>query len=199
MSRNMKIVVGVVAVVVLVGCVGMLSVGFLFTRMLSSAMDPSQAGQVASEITDYTLPDGYGPVMGTNLMGVKLVMFGPEGMASRTRTGGSMPTDGELIMMMQMPAAAAVDADQMRDQMLQNMGGQAGVGNNMTSAGTLDATIRGKPVTLQVSEGTARSGEAIKAVSGVFDGNGGPAMLMIIGSTDAWDQRRVEAFLASLK
>lgn len=195
----MKIVLGVVAVVLLVGCVGMLSVSFLTARMVGQAMDPAQAGQIASEITDYSLPEGYGPVMGTNLMGVKLVMFGPAGMVSGASTGSGLPRDGELIMLMQMPAAAAMDADQMRDQMLKNMGGQAGVGNDMTATGTLEASIRGKPVTLQVSEGRARGGDAVKALSGVFDGMGGPAMLMIVGSSDTWDQSRVEAFLASLK
>jgi hypothetical protein len=196
MSRNMKIVLGVVAVVLLIGCAGVLGVTFLGARMLGQAMDPAQVEEVAHQITDYTLPAGYKPIMGLPIMGVKMVMFGPSDMAVTSGSNIAEPGAGMVIMLMQAPAGA--DADAMREQMSQRMGSQAG-GGNLTPTGTMDATIRGEAVKLQVSEGASRTGQQLRAVSGAFEGKGGPAMLMIMGNPESWDDAAVQSFLSSMK
>src|SRR5512135_1606608 len=101
MSRNMKIVLGVVAGLLLLGCLGVMAMGFLGARMFSGAMDPAKAGQVAAQIADYHLPQGYREVMGLDLMGAKTVVIGPEGMLTTGQAGG-LPA-GTIFVLVQLP------------------------------------------------------------------------------------------------
>src|SRR5262245_28733734 len=196
MSRNMKIILGVVAAVVVLGCIGAFATLGMGAMFMKNSFDPANAEKVAQEITAYQLPAGYHPIMGMNL-GVKMAMFGPEGIMGGSSQG--MPDAGMLIMLMQAPGSGT-NAEQMREQLEQSMSGQMGMGGQKLEAtGTKDATIRGQPVTLTVSEGTDRNGESIKSVSGVFEGLGGPSMVMILGRASAWDEAQVDAFLASMQ
>jgi hypothetical protein len=193
MSRNMKIVLGVVGVVLLLGCVAVMAGGFLLANFTGRAMDPAQARTVAASIADYDLPDGYRELMGVDMMGMKMAMIGPDGVS-----GADVGDRGLVIMMMQAPAGQ--DADQLRDQMMQSFGAQTGMGGaRLEPVGTETATIRGSEVELQVLEGESANGQRIRALSGVFEGKSGPALLMVMGPADDWDETQVNAFLASLR
>ncbi len=196
MSRNMKIVLAVVGGLLLLGCLAALAMGALGARFFGQAMDPAKAREIALEVTDYELPSGYREMMGFSIMGAKMALIAPEGMV--TATGGGMP-DNLLIMLMQAPAAAA-DAADMREQMLQNMGSRFGMGgSDMKQVGTQAAVIRGQSVTLDVSEGATGDGTEVRMLSGVFEGKGGPSLVAIVAPIAAWDQTAVDAFLASMR
>jgi hypothetical protein len=197
MSRNMKIVLAVVGVVVLVGCLGVLAVGFMGARFAQQAIDPAKARAVAAQIADYELPAGYREIMGLDFVGTKMVMVGPEGMMTATSSNG-VP-QGMVIMLSQLPPGSG-SAEQMQAQMVAAMGQRGGLGSATMKPGEkVDATIRGQPVTLLRSEGTAKDGTAVRMLSGAFEGKGGPAMLIVFGGTDHWDDAQVTAFLESMR
>lgn len=197
MSRTMKIVLGVVGVVLLLGCLGVLGVGFLGARFFGQAANPEQARAVAAQIADYDLPEGYREAMGIDLMGMKMAMIAPEGITTSGASGG-LPA-GLMIMLAQMPPGGG-DAAAMQAQMQSAMGQQGGFGGGqMQPAGTVDITIRGQPVTLQRSEGSAKNGQPVKMLAGAFEGKSGPAMVTVYASADGWDEAQAMAFLRSMR
>ena len=106
-----------------------------------------------------------------------------------------------IFMLMQIPTSDTTSREQMENRLLQ-MGKQQAFGNqNLTlrPAGTTSATIRGKQVALAVQEGTLQTGQGFREMVGVFDGNNGPAMLMIMGPTDTWDLKVVDQFIRSFR
>ncbi len=197
MSRTMKIVLGVVGVVLVLGCLGVLGMGFLGARFFGQAANPEKARAVAAQIADYDLPEGYREAMGIDRVGMKMAMIAPEGIT--TSGGGDGPSAGMMIMLAQMPPGSG-DAAAMQAQMQSAMGQQGGFGGGeMQPAGTVEVTIRGQPVTLQRSEGSAKNGRSVRMLSGAFEGKGGPAMITVFGSADGWDEAQAMAFLKSMR
>jgi hypothetical protein len=48
-------------------------------------------------------------------------------------------------------------------------------------------------------EGTSDRGEQLRQISGLFQGRGGPTMLMVTGEANAWDQEMLDSFIASIR
>jgi hypothetical protein len=69
----------------------------------------------------------------------------------------------------------------------------------MTLVGEEQVVIKGEPVTLTVRESTAEDGEPMRQVTGLFQGKGGPAMLLVMGQANAWDQAVLDQFIASIR
>jgi hypothetical protein len=105
-----------------------------------------------------------------------------------------------MIMLMQFPTGMDVSRQQMERQVEQALARQTGLSSaDMTSVGKEETVINGEPVTLTVREGTTNRGEQIRQLTGLFDGNTGPTMLMITGDVNTWDQAMVDDFIASIR
>jgi hypothetical protein len=105
-----------------------------------------------------------------------------------------------MVMLMQFPPGMGVSQGEMERQVEQALARQTGLANaDMTSVGQEETTIRGEPVTLTVREGVTDRGETLRQVTGLFEGKGGPAILMISGDVAAWDQAVVDDFIASIR
>jgi len=192
MSRNVKIVVAVVGGLLLLGCLAVLVTGALGARFLGQAVNPDNAREVAAKIAAYELPPGYHEVMGLDVMGTQMVMIAPEGLTSGDDAGAAAAM---VIMMMQTPEMG--NADQMREQLLAQLSRSTGAGDFQV-VDTRDATVRGKPVTLEVAEGTDRDGRQTRMVSGVFQGLGGPAMIMGLAPAERWDGTAFQELIESM-
>ncbi len=196
MSRGVKIALVIVVILLGLCCIGGAGFYFITQRVVSQAVtdDPTKAATLGHEIVDYNLPDGYRELGGMNALGFKMVFIG-----SPSNTSDSM-----FLVLMQIPTGANMDEAEMQRQMTQAMQ-QQGMGRNMQThvVGTQTATIKGQPVTLTISEGTATEGNdtgtVFRQVVGVFPGNAGTAMLMAMGKKDTWDQATLDGFLASIK
>jgi hypothetical protein len=196
MSRGVKIALVVVVILLGACCIGGAALYFISQRVVSQAVtdDPAKAATLGHEIVDYSLPDGYRELGGMNALVFQMVFIG-----TGSKTGDSM-----FIMLMQIPAEANMDQEEMQRQMTQAMQ-QQGQGRNLQThvVGTQTATIKGQPVTLTVSEGTVTEGNdagtVFRQVIGVFPGKNGTAMLMVMGKKDTWDQATLDSFLASIK
>ncbi len=205
MSRNGKIILAIVAVV-LVLCIGAVAVGALFFARTSSSIsqvvqlaeelpaqevntpDSESVGELANSIVDFDLPEGYAPEASVNLLGFKVATFSPG--------------DGKShLYLMQFPPSAEVNREAMEKQLLQALrsSGQSWDADEMHQVGEIVKTIRDEEVTFTISEGTDNEGATFRAVVGVFQGKSGPALLMFAEPVEKWDEARVGALLDSLK
>ncbi len=193
MSRNTKIVLGLVAALVVVCLCGAVvlfgGLGLLGSRIAqNTSSDPGQVANVAHNIADYQLPEGWQGQFSMSIAGVTMAGF---------RTNDSHG----YAMMMQFPASMAGEQATMEQQFQQSMQRQMpGAPQQLQTVGQQQATIRGQQVTLNVSEGTNSSdGVPYHALTGIFQGKGGPVLLAIGGPKATWNEQEVAAFIASIR
>lgn len=192
MSRNTKIVVGIIAGIVGVCCliaiVAVVVLPRLASNFANSVDDPAAAAEVASSIVDYELPAGYDEQGAMNLFGFRMAFI-------------SEQNEQSVIMLAEFPDALAGDEEQMQQQMRDAFANQSGKQSaNLEFIGSEDVTINGSVATLATYEGTDDQGNGIRQVIGVFETkDGGPGMLMIFGDRDSWDEDGISRFLDSLE
>lgn len=195
MSRSAKIIIGVIVVLLglcmcccLAGSLtGPMMMGSIMEQVASATEDPQEVAQMAGNIVDYQLPPGYSEQYGMGFMGFDMVVLGTENLTE------------QAIMLMQVPEMLGLTPEDMIRTMEQSLQSQTGQENvSMYVVDTIETTIRDQNVTLTVMEGSDSNGYAIKQVTGVFRGNNGAAMLMIVGPQQSWNQETVDAFISSL-
>jgi len=192
MSRGLKIALVVLAVILFCCCVAGLGATLLGARLFGRAIitDPGRAEAIGHEIAEYELPPGYDEMFAMNVVGIKMVAIGPT-----TPTPESM-----VIMLMQFPASLEISREEMERQMEQALARQTGLGSaEMRVVGQEQVTIKGEPVTLTIREGAAEDGRRLRQATGLFQGRGGPTMLMVMGEATAWDQPLLDRFIASIR
>ena len=191
-NRNIWIAVGVVSGLCLVACV----VAFFVLRQVGTQVsqaiktNPADVQAVSDKIAKYDMPPGYKAQLSMSFVVYDMVMLAP------SQSGSS----SMIIMMMQFSGGGAnLDRQQMEQQMQQasqQQGGQPGM--QMKVVETREETIRGEKVTVTVSEGTSQ-GITIRQWMTVFQGNGGPTVLMIQGSTSDWNDQLISNFIQSIR
>ena len=192
MSRNTKIVLGIVAAVLLM-CVCVCAVGFLALQSMgqflvqSTVTQPGEVAAIGDSIVTYELPPGYSEQFGMQLFGFSVVAFADE-------------AEDSLILLMQFPEFAGLDQAQMETQLREAIQEQTQTGDlDLQRIDQETVTIRDQEVVLAISEGTDEEGNEIRQITGVFEGRSGPTLLMILGPMDTWDQGAINAFLNSLR
>lgn len=188
MSRTTKIVLIVVGVLLVLCVGGACGAVVLFGTFANKAIvkDPAKVADLAHSISDYDLPSGYREQIGMNILNSSFVIIG--GSPSRP-----------MIMLMQFPAGEQVDQATMEIQMQQAMQQSRRQQNQqLIVVGHRTVSIRGQEVDLTISEGRS-SNSAYRQETGIFQGKGGPTMLMIIAPSVSWDQGIVDSFLASMR
>ncbi|MBK8905555.1 MAG: hypothetical protein IPM53_30515 [Anaerolineaceae bacterium] len=192
MSRNTKIVVGIIAGILGVCCIIAIVAALVLPRMFQnfaeSVDDPAAAADVASSIVDYDLPAGYDEQGAMNFFGFRMAFI----------TG---PDENSMIMLAEFPASLAGEEEQMQQQMRDAFANQTGTQNmQLELVGSEEVTINGADATLATYEGTDGQGNNVRQILGVFETKGGsPGMLMIFGDQDNWDEDGVSRFLDSLE
>lgn len=190
-SATLRILLGCAAMVAFLCCVAALGGALLGMRLWPRMMitHPARIAEVGRQIAHYQVPEGYKELFASDLMGFKLVAIGPVG------------SHGELltILLMQLPPVEMDDAE-LRQQIEQAVAQQTGMGSvTMRPVGSRRVTIRGQEVTLTLQRGTTPDGHVLQQLSGMFDGANGPVLLFISGLERAWDESRIEAFIASIE
>ncbi len=188
----MRVALILVAVALFLCCVAGLGFTLLGTRLIGRAFitNPERVQAVGRQIADYEVPPDYEEMFAMNVVGVKMVAIGPADPAA----------DVMFIMLMQLPEGVEVSREEMERQVEQALARQTGLGSaDMVSLGQEEVVIKGERVTMTVREGTTDRGERLRQSSGLFQGNGGPAMLMVTGEVTAWDQAAVDRFIASIR
>lgn len=192
MSRNTKIVVGIIggilAVCCLIAIIAALVLPRVFENFAEGIDDPAAAADVATSIVDYDLPAGYDEQGAMNLFGFRMAFI----------TG---PNENSMIMLAEFPAALAGDEAQMQQQMRDAFANQTGTQNmELEFVGSEEVTINNAPATLNTYEGTDGQGNEVRQILGVFETkSGSPGMLMVFGDPNNWDEGGVSQFLDSLE
>jgi hypothetical protein len=192
MSRNTKIVVGIIAGILGICCLIAIVAAVVLPRMFANFAegvdDPAAAAEVAESIVDYDLPSGYEEQGAMNLFGFRMAFI-------------SAQDENSMIMLAEFPAALAGEEEQMQQQMQDAFANQSGSQNvSLEFVGSEDVTINGADATLATYEGTDDQGNRLRQIIGVFQTkNGNPGMLMIFGIRTNWDEGGISRFLNSLE
>ena len=192
MSRNTKIVVGIIAGILGVCCIIAIVAALLLPRMFEDMAEgfdnPLAGAELAESMVDYELPAGYEEQGAMNLLVMEIAVI----------TGTDQQT---MIMLAEFSDVFTGNEEDMQQQMRDAFASQTGAQNaNLEFVGSQDVTINGQDVTLGTYEGTDEQGNGIRQILGVFETkNGGSGMLMIFGSRDNWDEGGISQFLDSLE
>jgi len=193
MSRGCRIfliIVVVLVVLALCACVLLFSLagsfGWLVSRGVSTA--PLDVESVAAQIAEFSLPAGYRPEASALVLGVAWAYY-----LSGDRNGH--------IMFLQLPASVNLDQARLERELWRAArSGDGADWAGLRKVGERQATIRGQPVTLTISEGTSGdNGDPFRALAGIFQGKGGRALLVISEPIAGWNDARIDTFLASLR
>ncbi len=193
MKRYQKIILatltGLLVLSVVLGGIIVLSAGTMGILLAHSVVtQPARVAAVAERIADYQLPEGYREQYALHFMGFSLVAYTP---------GDS---HGH-IMLFQAPVALALDDCNVEEELYRatrqeryTMGR-----TEFRAVAYRKAYIRGQQVILSISEGVGSEHQPYRQVRGVFQGKGGPAVLVVTEPVNTWDQAAVEAFIASIQ
>ncbi len=190
MSRNTKIALIIVGALVVI-CLGVCGIGWFMLNRVSQQFlspDPQAAKRVASEIVDYTLPDGYSELMGVDFLVYKMAVIAPTQRAS----------DGMVFMLMQ-TGAGGMDQAEMERQMQQAFQQQFNRSGGTTHVvGQERVNIRGRETTLTIAEND--TSPPMRQAVGTFEGkNGGMVVLMVMANADDWNDELMREFLGSFR
>jgi hypothetical protein len=162
-------------------------IGFGVARSVDT--EPAQVAQTASEIALFDLPGDYDERFAINALGFSMV--------------GYDGADGHShIMLAQIPGWVHVDRVELERQAREAARGQSNRWNadyRFEIIGEETTTIRGEEVTMTTGEGTSSEGISYREIIVPFEGKGGQALLILVEPVEAWDQARIDTFLASIR
>jgi hypothetical protein len=137
----------------------------------------------AAEIAGFDLPVGYSPEFSASLEGYTLVSYNPsDGHSHLYLIQSEKESDGEKLASMVGQIAPGSYDPQTR----------------MTIIESHPITVRGQEVTMVISEGVTSEGETYRQVMIAFQGNDGPALVMLSEPVARWNQEKVDAFIGSI-
>ena len=145
--------------------------------------DAEHVASAAAEIADFELPAGYRADFTARLMGYTVAAFNPgDGHSHLYLIQSEEETDGDkLAGMLESLAPGSSDAQ-----------------TRMTVVETRPVSVHSEEVTLVISEGVSSEGESYRQATVAFQGQDGPALLVLSEPVGRWDQATVDAFLASI-
>ncbi len=194
MSRNTKIVLGIVGALLVICCAAVVIVAAVLPGIAEEALgevvveDSQQAAEVGQSIISYDLPPGFREEAAMQLLGNNMVFI-------------NSPNSGMFIMLMEVNEALGGNEANLQEQMEQAFAQQSGSGGfNFAFVSSEELVINDETVTLNRFEGTGENGEKMRQETAAFQAaSGNTAMLMITGPVDGWNDNDVEDFVDSLR
>jgi hypothetical protein len=192
MSRNAKIILGIVGGLMACCCILVLAFTVLLPRFGAQLMGDMIAtdenvGEVARSMVDYNLPAGLQEEMAMSFFGIKTAVFSGSNQQS-------------MVMLMQFPAALAGNEAEMQRQMEESFSQQFGSDDHRFEViGSENVTVNGQPAIFTTSESISDDA-TMRQVIGIFrskDGN--PAMVMAMAPVDQWQRDGIDRFLESMQ
>jgi hypothetical protein len=154
----------------------------------SVSEDPQTAVRVGSEIADFDIPDGFGSPYSIHFEAVTIVAY-------------KSVSEKSHILLAQFPEGTSINAEQMLKEIEQGSGDPNSIWYNTKTELTEQkpVIIRGQECTLNISEGTSSDGIEFGMATAKFDGKSGPALVLVAGPLDEWDDEMVEEFISSIQ
>jgi hypothetical protein len=198
MNKNTKIILIVIgSLLVLCACgsaallgTGAWSIGKLVQFAENNTTEnPQEVAQIASGISTYDVPEGFNKQYGMKIGSWSLVQY----MTGDEKT---------ILFVTQFPAGTSINVEEMMRQIRSNSNNPNSPWYNtdMTLVEQKPVTIRGQETTLNISEGTTKEGIPYRMANAEFQGDGeAPALFLIVGPADKWDDQMVEDFITSIQ
>ena len=139
--------------------------------------------KAAAQIAAFELPPGYEPEFGLHALGYTVVAYNPG-------------DDRSHLYLIQSEEAAGGAA--LEKALHELVPGSHDEKTRMTVLEQRPFTLRGESVTLIISAGTNGAGEAIQQLTTLFQGKGGPVLLVLSEPIARWHQATIDTFLASI-
>ena len=166
----------------------MVSISFLLAATLSACknitVNNREIDNAAATIADFDLPGGYTPDFTASLMGYTMVSYTP----------------GNDVSHLYLVQSENVMDGKELEQGLSKMVPDAYDSNSrMTVIEKPVVNVRGQEVTAVISDGVNSENETYRQIMVVFQGKGGPALLVYSVPVDNWDQETVTNLLSSIQ
>ena len=147
-----------------------------------------EVARVGSEITDYTVPDGFGSPYRMHIG--EIISIGYASQSKNTH-----------ILLTQFPEETTFNVEEMLKLISHHVtdSDRSWYNSQATLLEEKPVTIRGQETTLTISEGTSLEGGTYRSAAATFQGRGGPALVMIAGPIEEWNIKIVETFIASIQ
>jgi hypothetical protein len=148
-----------------------------------------EAAQKATEIAEFTPPEGFNAEFSMDVGGMVMV-------------GYNRANSNSHIFLIQAPESSGVTREQLEQSLHDAVAsGQSSSAVETISTEEIPVTIRGEEVTATLGTGTsgANNERNVRMLTVPFDGNGGPALLLYQTDEAEWDQAEVDALLASFR
>ncbi len=181
MSKTTKIVLSVVGAFILLGAVTVFAIVRFSGRFIAG---PEQAAEIGQEITLHTLPPGFEPVFGMDILGLTVMM------------AADPNDDAKVLMLVETPDADFAGAEAEAQDAFQQ---QSGIGNNYEYAGSRQVTIAGEERTVETLIGSDRGTNMRQDIVVFPASSGNAAVAIMVAPEDDFDEAAFEAFLGSMK
>lgn len=146
--------------------------------------DSQHVEELASKISDFTLPEGYTSEFSAEMAGYTLASY----------KGTSGPSHLYLIQ-----SEKESDGEELERMLTQLAPGSSDPNTRLTVIENRPVTVRGQEVTLVISEGVNHEGDSYRQATVAFEGKNGPALLVLSESLELWNDETVDALLASIQ
>jgi len=181
MSKTTKIVLSVIGAFILLGAVTVFAIARFSGRFIAG---PENAANIGQEITLHTLPEGFEPVFGMDILGLKVMM------AAHTND------DNKVLMLVETPDANFEGAEAEAQDAFQQ---QAGFGNNYDYSGSRQVLVAGETRTVDTLKGRDRGTDMRQDIVVFPASSGNAAVAIMVGPVDDFDESAFETFLGSMK
>lgn len=181
MSKTTKIVLGVIGAFILLGAVTVFAIVRFSGRFIAG---PEQAAEIGQEITLHTLPPGFEPQFGMDILGLTMMM------------AADPDDDTKVLMLVETPDADFAGAEAEAQDAFQQ---QAGFGNNFEYAGAREVTIAGEARTVDTLIGRDRGIDMRQDIVVFPAASGNAAVAIMVAPADDFDEEAFDVFLASMR
>jgi hypothetical protein len=191
MTRRTK---GIIAILttLFIACICCSGVGLFGFWNLSRAFitDAAEARDIGAEIADYTLPSGYGEVIGMRVLGNEMVAIRSD----------LTSVDSMLIMLMKVSNAENVNQADVEKQLELAVKQQfVFQGLNLTFDRVESRLVNGEEVTLTFRKGEDGVGTPYQQMNGLFNSHKGRGFIFVQGPESSWDQDAIDSLLDSIR
>ena len=158
-------------------CISMLLV------LAACTADANQTADIAADIADFDLPAGYTADFSAAMSGYSVAAYSPG--------------DGQSHLYL-IQSSQDADGDALEKSLTNLVPGASDVKARMTVIENRQVTVRGQTVTAVISDGINSENNRYRQMMVVFEGKGGPALLVLSTPANTWDETMVDTWLASV-
>jgi hypothetical protein len=154
----------------------------------SVSESPHVAVRVGGEIAEFEVPEGFGSPYSIHFGDVTVI-------------GYKSASERSHLLLAQFPEGTSINVDEMLRLIQEGSGDPNSIwySTDMTVIDQIAVEIRGQQTRLNVSEGTSSEDVTYRTATATFQGRGGPALVMVAGPLDEWDQEMVQEFVSSIQ